>query len=97
MPGSSLGPDRENLIRLRKLLVKHFDLDELRLLCFDLGLDYEELARDNKSTKMHDLITYLQRREQLPLLLAEVAGQRPMVDWPAFSAGPQDMDKAPNI
>ena len=78
-------PDRQELIRLRKLLIGSFNLEELRLLCFDLGLDYEELAGRTKSTKMQDLITYLQRRGELQRLLDEVKSQRPNVDWPDFA------------
>ena len=85
MSGSSVDPDREKLIRLRKLLIEHFDLEELRLLCFDLGLDYEELAGKTKSTKMQDLITYLARRGELQRLIDEINSQRPKVDWPDFS------------
>jgi formylglycine-generating enzyme required for sulfatase activity len=76
------------MIHLRKLLIKHFDPEELRVLCFDLGLDYEELAGTTKSTKMQDLITYLERRGELPRLLDEVKSQRPNVAWPDFAPTP---------
>lgn len=83
-------PDRQKLIHLRKLLIGHFDLEELRLLCFDLGLDYEELAGRTKSTKMQDLITYLKRRGELKRLLDEVNSQRPNIPWPEFAPTAED-------
>lgn len=80
-----LEPDRQKLTQLRKLLIQHFSLDELRVLCFDLGLEYEDLPGDTLSTKMHALIEHLQRRNTLFKLLEEVAEQRPTVAWPAFN------------
>ena len=83
-------PDHQKLTHLRKLLIDSFDLEELRLLCFDLGLDYEELAGKTKSTKMQDLVTYLQRRGELQRLLDAVKSQRPNVDWPDFAPTVED-------
>lgn len=54
------------------------------MLCFDLGLEYEELPGDTRTTRMHGLIEYLQRRSELYGLLAEVRTQRPDVIWPTF-------------
>ncbi|VAW30892.1 hypothetical protein MNBD_CHLOROFLEXI01-1994 [hydrothermal vent metagenome] len=79
-------PTRQQLTQLRKLLISHFSLDELRVLCFDMGLEYEELPGNTLTTKMHGLIEYLQRRGELPKLLAEVSEQRPTVAWPMFAA-----------
>ncbi|MCP4418853.1 MAG: hypothetical protein GY805_19730 [Chloroflexi bacterium] len=82
---TSENPTREQLTQLRKLLIKHFSLNELRVLCFDMGLEYEELPGDTRTTKMHGLIEYLQRRGKLPKLLAEVSEQRPTVTWPMLA------------
>ncbi|MCA9942348.1 MAG: hypothetical protein KC449_02655, partial [Anaerolineales bacterium] len=81
----STDPTRQKLTLLRKLLIQHFSLDELQVLCFDLGLDYEELPGDTRTTKMHDLIEYLQRRGELTRLLTKVTEQRNFVNWPTFS------------
>ncbi|MCB9006408.1 MAG: SUMF1/EgtB/PvdO family nonheme iron enzyme [Ardenticatenaceae bacterium] len=59
-------------------------MDELRVLCFDLGLEYEELPGSTRTTKMHSLIEYLFRRVEMRKLLAEVNEQRPSVAWPSF-------------
>ena len=80
-------PDRQKLTQLRKLLIQHFSLDELRVLCFDLGLEYEDLSGDTRTTKMHSLIEYLQRRDELHLLLNAVTDHRPNVAWPSFTGG----------
>ena len=83
-------PDRQELIRLRTLLVKHFDMEELRLLCFDPGLDYEELPGRTKSTKMQDVISYLERRGELLRLVDEANSRRPNVTWPDFAPTAED-------
>lgn len=84
---TSVDPNRQKLTRLRKLLIQHFSLDELRVFCFDLGLEYEDLPGDTRTTKMHGLIEYLQRRGELSRLLDEVIEQRPNVGWPSFEDG----------
>lgn len=81
-----LEPDRQKLTQLRKLLIQHFSLDELRVLCFDLGLEYDDLPGDTKTTKMHGLIEYLQRRDELNRLLEEAVDHRPHVAWPTFKS-----------
>ncbi len=81
---TNAGPNRQKLTQLRKLLIKHFSLDELRVLCFDLGLEYEDLPGSTRTTKMHGLIEYLQRRGELPRLFAEIHVQRPDGAWPKF-------------
>ncbi len=86
-------PNRAKLTQLRKLLIEHFSLDELRVLCFDLGLEYEELPGDTRTTKMHGLIEYLQRRGELPRLLDEVKDHRPNVPWPTFEDGKSTAQK----
>ncbi len=68
--------------QLRQMLGKHFDLDGLRTLCFDIGVDFDELAGDNKTAKIRALIEYLQKRGRLDDLLAAAALARPHVDWP---------------
>jgi hypothetical protein len=74
--------ERQKLIRLRKLLIDSFNLEELRILCFDLDFDYEELAGTTKTTRIHDFIMHLKRHGKLQQLLDEVSKQRPHVDWP---------------
>ena len=42
-------PDSRFLVDLRRVLTEYFDGEELRTLCFDLGVDYDSLARRQKS------------------------------------------------
>jgi hypothetical protein len=67
--------------RLRRLLAAHFDAEELRTLCFDLGIDYDDLRGEGKAGKARELITYLERRGRLDELLTIATQLRPQVDW----------------
>jgi len=64
-------------IELREAVDKYFSLGELRMLCFDLDIDYENLEGDSKSAKIISLILFCQRRHRLPELLNEVQKLRP--------------------
>jgi hypothetical protein len=71
------------LAQLRQQLDEHFSVEEIRTLCFEMGVDSEELALGGapKSTLTRNLITYLVRRDHLPdfILICEQA--RPNVQW----------------
>jgi len=100
--------DREYLVRLRETLATYFDAGELRTLCFDLGVDYDDLPGEGKTNKARELITYLERRDRIPELVSACQGLRPHVAWglegtpgvstaappapPASPAGPHDLD-----
>jgi len=65
-----------------QLLKTHFNKSELRELCFELGIDYEDLLGQRKRDLVRELILYCQRRGQLPRLLQVCGQKRPNVDWP---------------
>jgi len=73
--------DREYLVRLRETLAAYFDAGELRTLCFDLGVDYDDLPGEGKGNKARELIAYLERRDRLPELVRMCQGLRPHVAW----------------
>ena len=56
------------LARIRHTLVNSFDLDELRTLCFDLGMDFESLPGQSKPAKARELVNYWRNRHDLPRL-----------------------------
>ncbi|MFQ5400534.1 MAG: hypothetical protein ACE5E7_13170 [Anaerolineae bacterium] len=79
--------------QLRNILVKYFNLGELKTLAFDLGIEYEELEGDNKSVKALALVQYAQRYELYDDLVAYVQRARPHLDLgqytsPSPAAGP---------
>ena len=79
----------EQLHPLRKALTRYFDLEELRTLCFDLSIEYEELPGETKSGKVTALLDHCERHGRLPFLLTYLQNERSQIDWAAY-----DVDKA---
>ena len=59
-----------DLSALRNFITTYFNDSELRDLCFDLGIDYENLDGDNKAAKARELVAHCQRRNRLAELEA---------------------------
>ena len=78
------------LTRLREILVRRFSVDELRTLCFDLGLEYGELPGEGKEGKVRELVAFLGRRDRIPELEEKARRLRP----DAFEE-PRPAEKAP--
>jgi len=76
----------EQLAQLLKNLVEHFDLEELRTLCFDLGVNYDDLGGEGITAKARGLITVMLRQNRLAELASKLRVQRPDVDWPDVEA-----------
>lgn len=68
-------------IQLRRILVSYFSEDELRTLCFDLRVDYDDLRGSNKTKKAINLISHLARLDQIEQLLDLCREARPHVVW----------------
>jgi hypothetical protein len=54
-----------------------FSPDELRDLCFEMGIDYDALPGEGKSARARELVAYCQRHGRLPELVANVVAKRP--------------------
>ena len=62
---------------VRRFLVEHFSLNELKDLVFDLGLSYESFPHDTLESLARELIACFERTENIGYLLSEILGQRP--------------------
>lgn len=69
--------------KLANLLSEHYDQNELVTLCFDLGVDHEEIAGQNspKPLLVRQLIAFLIRRGRLQDLIYLLEQTRPLVEW----------------
>jgi len=74
--------DSAYLKRLHSLLDAHFSLEEVRLLCFNLGVDFDNLRGEGKTAKARELVSLLNRKGLLSNLLNEISEERPNVTWP---------------
>lgn len=63
--------------QLRDFIENHFNDSELRDLCFDLKVDYENLDQGGKSDKIRGLITYFERRDLSDQLTQAIENVRP--------------------
>ncbi len=67
----------EELFKLHQILSTLFNESELRDLCFNLGIDYENLPGVSKPDKARELVVYFQRRDQLANLISVCQKLRP--------------------
>lgn len=59
----------ENLSsELYRIILKRFNLEELRTLCFNLGIEYDDLGGDGRASKARELVEFMQRSDQLSRL-----------------------------
>ncbi len=70
------------LRQLRVMIHQHFNEGELRTLCFDLNIDYEDcLIGETKQDKVRELLLYCTRRGRVTDLVNACRQARPQVDW----------------
>jgi hypothetical protein len=74
-------PERKARETIIKGLRTHFDDPELRLLCADLGIDYDEIPGQTKGEKCLKLVNYFARRQLLDELRDACRQARPGADW----------------
>jgi hypothetical protein len=81
--GADYDPDQciGKLAELRQNLVDYFSESELHDLCFDLGIDYTNLAGLSKGDKARELVEYMNRRERVVELVKRCRHLRPTVIW----------------
>ena len=66
---------------LRDLINDHFDNNDIRSLCFDLGIDFDNIPGETKNQKIESLILKSQRASNLHRLLQRCQELRPKVSW----------------
>jgi len=64
------------LNQLRGFLVAYYDIEELRDLCFTLGVDYDSLRGEGKRGKARELVLLLRRQGRLERLLQALRESR---------------------
>ena len=81
-----------NRERLRQAIEAAFDNEELRTLCFALGIDYDNLPGWNKVGNIRELVALCERENRLPTLLTHCQQMRPERDWQVAS---DSLDESP--
>jgi WD40 repeat protein len=69
------------LAQLLENLVNYFDLEELRTLCFNLDVNYDNLGGEGIEAKARELLGLLDRSGRIPEFIETCAKLRPNIAW----------------
>jgi hypothetical protein len=72
-------PSRALLVTLHDILTTHFNNEELRDLCFKLGIDHEWLPAGGKINTARELVQYCERHGRVIELAEACCRSRPQV------------------
>ena len=64
-------------VALRETLSDRFNLDEIRTLCFDLHIEFENLSGESKQAKAREIVAYCERTGRTGQLVAAIHRLRP--------------------
>ncbi len=73
--------ENKKLRKLRRKISDRFSEDEIRTLCFDLDIDYDNLGGSTKNGKTRELINHIKRNGRLPDLMTLIKQERPTSSW----------------
>lgn len=77
-----IAPEHLDLLSaLRKILAERFSVEELQTLCFEMGIEYEDLSGQGKAGKARELVGYLDRRDLIRELISVGERLRPDIQW----------------
>jgi hypothetical protein len=68
---------------VRNQMARAFDLSELKTLCFDLNINYQDLPGETLNDKIRELLKYCFRRDRISHLISVLKKTRPNIDWEA--------------
>ena len=69
--------DLATAVHVQTILAGRFDLEELKTLCFRLGINFDNLRGEGLKGKARELVAYFQRRQKMGLLVQAVQQYRP--------------------
>jgi hypothetical protein len=67
--------------QLRQMLNQHLNLEEVRLLCFDLHIEFDDLLGETKKGKIAALLQRVEREQKLTQLLEFLEHEYREVNW----------------
>jgi class 3 adenylate cyclase/tetratricopeptide (TPR) repeat protein len=88
---------QQRLALLRHILDTRFDEGELRTLCFDLGVEYEDLPAMGQANKARELVAYFERRDRIPELISTGRQMRGDVPWDDVAGTTEDTSPGADI
>ena len=82
-------PSPTFLSSFRRPIVESFSIDDLKVLCTELGIDFQNIPGESKEIKALELINYQKNRGQLAELLQYCIANRPNYLWPELEGARQ--------
>lgn len=76
-------PIRQTFPGLVRLVQEKFNEDELRQLCHELGVQYDDLPGDGNAAKALALVELAERQDAVPALANAAQKARPLANWDA--------------
>jgi hypothetical protein len=75
------------LVKLKDQIKDHFNQNDLKELCFNLGLDFEDLPGETRKDKARELVIYCQQHGLLMSLVNQCQKLRPHLSWQDILTG----------
>lgn len=69
--------DLATAVQTQTILANRFDMEELKTLCFRLGINFDSLRGEGLEGKSREMVAYFQRRQQIPRLVNAIQQYRP--------------------
>lgn len=66
---------------IQKKIEEHFDLSEIKEICFNLDIEFENLSGTTRKEKSIELVEYFHKHNKLQKLIDYCIQQRPLVNW----------------
>lgn len=77
-----MSDDIQIKVKIRDLLVDGFNVDELRDICFEVGIDYEATGSQSIRTFARETVESAKRFGKLAEIVNVAKKMRPNLDWP---------------
>ncbi|KAA3665520.1 MAG: TIR domain-containing protein [Chloroflexi bacterium] len=91
--------DPKKMTQLVRTIAKQFNSEEVKMLCFELGVSYDDIEGEGNINKVRELVAYLERRQKLHELITLVKKERPSAIWPPPTPIPlqqEEQDREPS-
>jgi hypothetical protein len=86
-----IGSHRQQYLNaLHQILTGRFEEGELRTICFNLAVDYDDLPGKGKAEKAMDFIVHLEHRRRIPELIALGKKRRHDIAWEDLPEAPRE-------
>lgn len=100
MPKDDMIPEAEQIShrKLRQVIIDLFNLEDFRLLCYDLNVNFDDLAgpSDPLNVRIGKLIEYVHHRQRLRVLLITLRKNRPAITWQQLLRDADELETAPS-